>query len=181
MWHLPMSARRQYMSTMRSEAAGSTQMYRPSSPRRLKLGIPNGDSSLLASHTYMIYNVFVHVSRICQVDPSCSSGRLGSHQHYLTQTGRRKKLKTMSLFDLFQSEFIRFHTMNSTISSIRTLLEQFCVTSRCKSQKIHIFFLSTKGDKGGEHISPVHPTPAIAGMPFQLQTYPYRLRIFSLL
>ena len=64
MWHLPMSARRQYMSTMRSEAAGSTQMYRPSSPRRLKLGIPNGDSSLLASHTYMtyIYNItFIYI------------------------------------------------------------------------------------------------------------------------
>lgn len=49
------------------------------------------------------------VSRICQVDPSCSSGRLGSHQHYLTQTGRRKSLKRWAFlisFNQSSSDFI---------------------------------------------------------------------------
>lgn len=179
MWHLPMSARRQYMSTMRSEAAGSTQMYRPSSPRRLKLGIPNGDSSLLASHTYMIYMY------LCCVQNMPSWSKLQFWKTWITPAlphpnWAEKKLKTMSLFDLFQSEFIRFHTMNSTISSIRTLLEQFCVTSGANHKRFTFSFYQPRGIRGGTHFaSPSHTRYSWDA--FQLQTYPYRLRIFSLL
>ena len=61
MWHLPMSARRQYMSTMRSEAAGSTQMYRPSSPRRLEVETWNPQWGFIPVGKPYIYDLYVFV------------------------------------------------------------------------------------------------------------------------
>ena len=65
--------------------------------------------------------------------------------------------------DLFQSEFIKCHTMNVNLIDTNTSRKFLC-NLRCKSQNIHIFFFINQRGIRGEHISPVHPTHAIAGM-----------------
>ena len=92
------------------------------------------------------------MSRICQVDPSCSSGRLGSHQHYLTQLGRSLSIRVHQM-SYHECKSRRYEHFSKIFVSPQVQI----------TKHSHFLFYQPKGDKGGTHL-PVHPTHAIAGM-----------------